>query len=70
VEGSLQNKLSTQKFNTSILFTFMSNVPFYSGLKITHLFSTLIKERICLLCENIAHFSRCPPASNYSNHLD
>jgi len=74
VEGLVQNKVSTQKCNTSILFRFTSHFPFYSGLKITRPFSTLIKERICLLYENTAHILRCPPphlpASNYSNHLD
>jgi hypothetical protein len=39
----------------------LSRVPFYSGLQITRPVSTLIKERICLLYENIAHILRCPP---------
>ena len=60
VEVLIQNMASTQKCNTSTLFRFMLHVFFYGGLKITHLFPTLIKERICLLYENTAHVLRCP----------
>jgi hypothetical protein len=61
MEGLMQNKVSTQNCSTSIVFRFMSHVPFHSGLKITHFVSTLIKERICLLYENTAHILLCPP---------